>query len=214
MYTSEIKNSFLFFENQCCIFSWSQPLLASINQTNIASFTYRGPTWPILLDTEKINPTKRGVSKRAAAKPNTDEGSTSVNPNVARTNISDSHVKSPNCAVQRRPRSAPSSSSSLGSTTWKTLIRGRRQDKNTNKLVEISCGIKHLEDDRDKQTTNQENVHQDLDDSSRENVSITSIKAKCGLTVLQNELGHVAPRHLQSCPLLAMHPIPRKIEIA
>ncbi len=82
----------------------------------------------------------------------------------------------------------------------KRQYAGLGSRKYTNRLVEISGGTKRLEDGRDKQTTNRENMHRNQDDFSSENVFITPIKVESELTLLDDELEHVAPRHLQSCP--------------
>src|SRR5258708_10868225 len=84
-------------ENQCCLFSRSKSPLAPIGSMNFICVPWAHMAAPTLLDTEKINPTKGSVSKSAAVKPNTDESSTSADPNVTRTNITDTHVDSPIC---------------------------------------------------------------------------------------------------------------------
>ena len=68
---------------------------------------------------------------------------------------------------------------------------------NTNGLVEISGGIKRLEEGRYSQTTNRKNMHRNQDDYKDALITPPKqMKAESGLTVLQDEPDEVALRHL------------------
>ena len=68
--------------------------------------------------------------------------------------------------------------------------------------MEISGGIKYLEESRDKQVTNQENMHRNQDGYSSGNAVIIPPRDKSEPTVLKDEPEPVTTRHLQSCPLV------------